>query len=115
INEMAQKLEAYTEELQAQNEELQSQQEELQSQQEELLALNEELQAQRGGYTVIVNNQTLIGIVQGASFNGDYVAGGVSFNNDAFSNFTGLLAIAINTGLQSNALAGMSVTINVND
>lgn len=75
----------------------------------------DELAEHRGGYTVIINDQTLIGIVQGGNFNGDYVAGLVSFDNNAFANFNGLLALGINTGLQSNVIAGMSVTINVND
>lgn len=75
----------------------------------------EELKMERGGQTLVVNQQTLLGVVQGNYLNGDYVAGAVSLNDSAFSNFTGLLTLAINTGLQSNVIAGMSVTININD
>lgn len=74
-----------------------------------------ELSEQRGGSTFIVNNQTLLGIVQGNVVGGDYVAGQVALSDSALSNFNGLLSLAINTGLQSNIISGMAVTINLGD
>ena len=74
-----------------------------------------ELSEQRGGSTFIVNNQTLLGVVQGNVVGGDYVAGQVALSDSALSNFNGLLSLAINTGLQSNIISGMAVTINLGD
>lgn len=73
----------------------------------------DELSEQRGGATYIVNNQTLLGVVQGNVIGGDYVAGTVALSDMALSNFNGLLSLAINTGLQSNIISGMAVTINL--
>lgn len=75
----------------------------------------DELKEQRGGSTLIVNNQTLLGVVQGNVVGGDYVAGQVALSDSALSNFNGLLSLAINTGLQSNIISGMAVTINLGD
>lgn len=75
----------------------------------------DELKEQRGGSTFIVNNQTLLGVVQGNVVGGDYVAGQVALSDSALSNFNGLLSLAINTGLQSNIISGMAVTINLGD
>lgn len=75
----------------------------------------EELAEQRGGATFVVNNQTLLGIVQGNVMNGDFAAGGVAFSDQALANFNGILSLAINTGLQSNIISGMAITITVRD
>ena len=77
-------------------------------------AIGDELLKQsRGGQTIIVNDQTLIGLVEGNSI-GDYTAGSVSISDQALSNFNGLGNLLINTGAQNSLQAGMSVTINVN-
>lgn len=75
----------------------------------------DELAQQRGGASYIVNNQTLLGVVEGNVIGGDYVAGPVALSDNALSNFNGLLAISINTGLQSNIISGMAVTINLSE
>lgn len=74
-----------------------------------------ELAEQRGGASYVVNNQTLLGVVEGNVIGGDYAAGPVSLSDNALSNFNGLLAISINTGLQSNIISGMAITINLSE
>lgn len=75
----------------------------------------DELAGQRGGASYVVNNQTLLGVVEGNVIGGDYAAGPVSLSDNALSNFNGLLAISINTGLQSNIISGMAITINLSE
>ena len=72
-----------------------------------------ELDAQRGGESVVVGNQTLTAITTGNVLNGDYTAGSVTLSDSAFANFNGLGNLAINTGAQVSLQSGMNVTINI--
>jgi hypothetical protein len=74
-----------------------------------------ELAETRGGQTIIINNQTLKAITSGNVIGGDYVAGDVSFNDDAFANFAGVGNFTINTGAQNNLQTAMILTVNVSD
>lgn len=74
-----------------------------------------ELAETRGGQTIIINNQTLKAITSGNVIGGDYVAGDISFNNDAFANFAGVGNFTINTGAQNNLQTAMILTVNVSD
>ena len=71
-----------------------------------------ELAETRAGQTVIVNNQTLNAMVSGNVL-GDYAAGDISFNDNAFANFAGIGNFTINTGAQNNLQTAMVLTINV--
>ncbi len=72
-----------------------------------------ELAETRGGQTVIVNNQTLTAITSGNVINGNYVAGDISFNDNAFANFAGIGNFTVNTGAQNNLQTAMILTVNV--
>jgi hypothetical protein len=72
-----------------------------------------ELDALRGGDEFVVSNQTLTGLTTGNVINGDYTAGNVTISDSAFSSFTGMGNILINTGAQVSLQTGMNVTINV--
>lgn len=80
-----------------------------------ILLSETELAETRGGQTVIINNQTLKAITSGNVIGGDYVAGDVSFNDDAFANFAGVGNFTINTGAQNNLQTAMILTVNVSD
>lgn len=67
----------------------------------------------RGGEAMIVSNQTLKAITSGNVLTGDYIAGAVTVSDGAFSSFTGLGNIAINTGAQVSLQSGVNVIINV--
>ncbi len=72
-----------------------------------------ELATTRAGQTLIINNQTLKAITSGNVIGGDYVAGDISFNDDAFANFAGIGNFTINTGAQNNLQTAMILTVNV--
>ncbi len=74
-----------------------------------------ELAETRGGQTIVINNQTLKAITSGNVIGGDYVAGDISFNDDAFANFAGVGNFTINTGAQNNLQTAMILTVNVSD
>ncbi len=74
-----------------------------------------ELAETRGGQTVVINNQTLKAITSGNVIGGDYSAGDISFNDDAFANFAGVGNFTINTGAQNNLQSAMILTVNVSD
>ncbi len=80
-----------------------------------ILLSEAELAETRGGQTIIINNQTLKAITSGNVIGGDYVAGDVSFNDDAFANFAGVGNFTINTGAQNNLQTAMILTVNVSD
>jgi|GEM_PF-4751915 len=74
-----------------------------------------ELATTRGGQTLIINNQSLTAIASGNVIGGDYVAGDISFADNAFANFAGIGNFTINTGAQNNLQTAMILTINVSD
>lgn len=78
-----------------------------------ILLSEAELATTRGGQTLIINNQTLKAITSGNVIGGDYVAGDISFNDDAFANFAGIGNFTINTGAQNNLQTAMILTVNV--
>ncbi len=80
-----------------------------------ILLSESELAETRGGQTIIINNQTLKAITSGNVIGGDYVAGDVSFSDDAFANFAGVGNFTINTGAQNNLQTAMILTVNVSD
>lgn len=67
----------------------------------------------RGGQAIVIGNQTLKSSLTGNSIAGNYTAGGVSFSDTAFSNFSGMGNIVINTGAQANLQSAMNITINL--
>lgn len=71
------------------------------------------LDTNRGGQTLVVGNQTLEAITAGNLIGGDVSNGSVSLSGSAFSNFTGLGNIAINTGAQVSLQSGVNVIINL--
>ncbi|MEO9468235.1 hypothetical protein [Parasphingorhabdus sp.] len=75
----------------------------------------EELNRMSSGNQIAINTQSLIAENTGNTINGDYTAGDVSFDGDAFSGFSGLGNIVVNTGAQSSLQAGMSITINISE
>lgn len=77
------------------------------------LVSDADLDTNRGGQTLILNNQTLEAITSGNVLTGDYVAGAVTLAESAFSNFAGLGNIAINTGAQVSLQSGVNVIINL--
>jgi hypothetical protein len=76
---------------------------------------NGELGLLRGGQGIVVSNQTLVAVTSGNVINGDYTAGSVSLSDNAFSNFSGMGNVLINTGAQVSLQTGMNVTINVGE
>ncbi|VXC91263.1 hypothetical protein [Sphingomonas sp. AX6] len=78
-----------------------------------ILLSETELATTRGGQTLIINNQTLKAITSGNVIGGDYVAGDISFSDNAFANFAGIGNFTINTGAQNNLQTAMILTVNV--
>ena len=74
-----------------------------------------DLDAARGGATVVLGNQTLEAITSGNVIGGSVFAGAVNVSDSAFSNFTGLGNIAINTGTQVSLQSGINVIINISE
>jgi hypothetical protein len=73
-----------------------------------------ELAGMRGGYAIVIANQTLSSIAAGNSIGGNVTAGAVNLSDNALSSFSGLGNIVINTGSQVSVQSGMNVTINLN-
>ena len=72
-----------------------------------------DLDGLRGGDALVVSNQTLTALTTGNVINGDYTAGDVTVSDSAFSSFTGMGNVLINTGAQVSLQTGLNVTINV--
>ena len=68
----------------------------------------DQLDSMRGGTQVAINNQSLIAENTGNTINGDFAAGDVNLEDNAFSSFNGLGNFVFNTGAQSSLQAGMS-------
>jgi hypothetical protein len=67
----------------------------------------------RGGQAIVVGNQTLKSSISGSTIAGNYTAGAISLSDNAFSNFSGMGNVIINTGAQANLQSAMNVTVNL--
>jgi hypothetical protein len=74
---------------------------------------NDDLDKLRGGEEIVVSDQNLNALTTGNLINGNNTAGNVSISDMAFSNFSGVGNILINTGSQNSLQTGMNITINV--
>jgi len=72
-----------------------------------------DLDGLRGGDALVVSNQTLTSLATGNVINGNFTAGNVTVSDSAFSSFTGMGNVLINTGAQVSLQSGLNVTINV--
>ena len=67
----------------------------------------------RGGQAIVIGNQTLNSSLTGNTVAGNYTAGAVSLSDNAFSNFSGMGNVVINTGAQANLQSAMNLTVNL--
>ena len=67
----------------------------------------------RGGQGFVIGNQTLKSSLSGNTIAGNYTAGAVSFSDNAFSNFSGMGNVVINTGAQASLQSAMNITVNL--
>src|SRR5262249_36419017 len=66
------------------------------------LVSDKDLAGQRGGANIVVADQDLSQVTANNILNGNYVAGNISVTDNAFSNFTGIGNVLINTGGMSS-------------
>ncbi len=74
---------------------------------------DEDLTGLRGGESLVLGNQTLLAVSNGNSIGGSYTADNVNLSDNAFSNFSGVGNVVINTGAQASLQAGMNLIINL--
>jgi hypothetical protein len=75
--------------------------------------LGDEQLAGQHGQGIVLSNQTLASAISGNTIGGSYTAGAISFSDQAFTDFSGIGNITVNTGAQAALQSGVNITINL--